>query len=271
MEYLSLQSSRHKNTGAVLPAQIEAWRAGSIGGTSLLRALVEHDRWELPVTEPSLQMLRATNAAPEPWLYRDADGAYRLFLFSARASWDQFRVAAAVHYDQPLATTAGLSIFTRDLTSLAGLHIDPLCPEALTLGSELFTRLNIVADAVHVERSLTQLRGGVSRVATQLSVVRSFNAWHVGFSHANGTRQLALAPDARGRVLASAFTLRDCYEAFAREVESTTGPLEHAILRGEVLFAMLLEGAFDGIVFNCCGPASPVAFAPAFARLVLDG
>lgn len=247
---------------------IQEWNAQTLGATGLMRELVGHDRWELPVTERSARAFRTTNAAPEPWLYEDADGRLRLFLFSSRESYRRYREAAALPREQTLVTTPGVSLFTRDLTALESIHVDPLTPDALTLGKELYRRLNVVADAVRVERALVLLRGGSTRVANQLSAVRHFQAFHVAIRDTPEGAQFALAPDPRNRMLAAVFTLNDCYEAYAREMED--GAPRHAILTGEQLFSELLDAGLDGIVFNCCGPTPPVAFAPAFARLVLE-
>ncbi|MFO0002119.1 MAG: hypothetical protein ACK559_13390, partial [bacterium] len=54
-----------------IDAALRAWRAQRLGATALLRELVGHDRWELPVTEGAARAVRAAHAAPEPWLYED--------------------------------------------------------------------------------------------------------------------------------------------------------------------------------------------------------
>jgi len=247
---------------------IHAWQAQRIGPTALMRELVGHDRWELPVTERSAKAFRSTNAAPEPWLYEDHEGHLRLFLFSDRDAYRRYREAANLPREQTLVTTPGVSLFTRDLGALEAIHIDPLTPDSLTLGRDLYRRLNVVADAVRVERALVLLRGGSTRVGNQLSAVRHFQAFHVAVREGDEGPTFGLAPDPRNRLLAAVFTLNDCYEAFAREVGAAT--FKHGILTGEQLFSELLDAGLDGIVFNCCGPVPPVAFAPAFARLVLE-
>ncbi len=247
---------------------IEGWQARRLTATALMRDVVGFDRWELPVTERSARAFRATNTAPEPWLYEDGEGRPRLFLFSSVESYRGYREAAGLAREQPLITTPGMSIFTRDLSALESLHVDPLSDHALTLGRELYPRLNVVADAVRVERALVQLRGGSTRVGNQLTTVRQFPAYHVPFRETPEGPQFALAPDPRNRMLAAVFTLNDTYEAYVQE--SGDAGHKHTILTGDQLFSELLDAGLDGIVFNCCGPSAPVAFAPAFARLVLE-
>jgi hypothetical protein len=255
--------------GALAPSEaIRAWQEQAMSATGLMRNVVAFDRWELPITERSWQAMRTTNAPPEPWLYRDASNRPRLFLFSSRQAYRRYHEAARIAKEQPFTATSGVSIFTRDLSALESVHLDPLTADTLTLGRDLFPRLNVVADAVRVERSLVQLRGGATRVAHQLSAVRNFAAYHVAFRDTPEGARFAIAPDPRSRYLAAVFTLNDCYEAFAREVGAAT--FKHGILTGEQLFTELLDAGLDGIVFNCCGPVPPVAFAPAFARLVLE-
>lgn len=251
-----------------IDAALRAWRAQRLGATALLRELVGHDRWELPVTEGAARAVRAAHAAPEPWLYEDRDGHLRLFLFTDRAAYQRYRDAAGLARDQALVTTPGVSLFTRDLGALEAIHVNPLSPDGVTLGRDLYQRINVVADAVRVERALVQLRGGSTRVGNQLSAVRHFQAFHVAVREGEDGPGFGLAPDPRNRLLAAVFTLNDCYEAFTREVGATT--YKHGILSGEQVFSELLDAGLDGIVFNCCGPVPPVAFAQAFARLVLE-
>jgi len=247
---------------------IRAWHAQQLNATALMRTLIGHDRWELPVTERSARAFRTTNTAPEPWLYEDQEGHLHLFLFSDRSAYRHYREVAALPREQPLVTTPGIALFTRDLGALQAIHMDPLTQDSLTLGRDLYRRLNVVADAVRVERALAQLRNGSTRVGNQLSTVRHFQAFHVAMRDAEDGPTFGLAPDPRNRLLAAVFTLNDCYEAFTREVGAST--FKHGIVTGEQLFSELLDAGLDGIVFNCCGPVPPVAFAPAFARLVLE-
>ncbi len=251
---------------------MRAWQERSISATALMRVVVAYDRWELPITDRSWQAMRTNNAPPEPWLYRDGTRRPRLFLFSSRSAYRRYHDAARITKEQPFTSTSGVSIFTRDLTALESIHLDPMTPDALTLGKDLFPRLNVVADAVRVERALVQLRGGAMRVATQLSAVRNFSAYHVAFRDGAEGPRFAIAPDPRNRYLAAVFTLNDCYEAYAAEADAHHDgtPLRRTMMNGEQLFSELLDAGLDGIVFNCCGPMAPVAFAPAFARLVLE-
>jgi hypothetical protein len=251
---------------------ITAWNDLNLSSTALMRLLVGYDQWRLPITSHSAQAMRTSNAVPEPWLYRDADDRKRLFLFSSNETLAHYESEAKLEQSQSHTSTSGVSVFTRDLSSLEALHLDPLSPISLTLGRELFPRLNVIADAVRVERALIQLRGGATRVANQLTAVRSFPAYHVGYRDSGDGPRFALAPDPRNRFLAAVFTLNDCFEQYLHETGATNDsvPLRRAVISGERLFAELLEAGLDGIVFNCCGPVAPVAFAPAFARLVLE-
>lgn len=252
---------------------IRRWQSHAVSGTALMRELIGYEQWELPITLRSSRAMRASNASPEPWLYKDREGNSRLFLFTDRGAYRRYREAAGMPVgEQPFTATPGVSIFTRDLSALEAIHLDPLTADALTLGKELFARLNVVADAVRVERALDQLRGGSTRVSSQLSVVKRFQAYHVGMRDTPEGPRFALAPDPRSRYLAAVFTLNDGFEAYLQECAATgdATPLRRAVMTGEQLFRELLDTGLDGIVFNCCGPTPPVAFAPAFARLVID-
>ena len=83
---------------------------------------------------------------------------------------------------------------------------------------------------------------------------------------------MLMAPDTKGRALAAVFTADDAYDAFAPDAKAQAGadPVQRLQLSGVALFNILQKLQIDGIVFNCAGPVTPVAFAAAFTRVVLE-
>lgn len=260
---------------AAFPPPLDAirhWKQRELSSTMLMRSLVHYDKWELPITDRSVHAMLASNAPPEPWLYKDGQGRYHLFLFSDVEAYRQYRQSAGNKaVNQHFVTRDGVWVFGLDLSPLEAIHINPLSPDALTLGPELFDRVNTVASAVEVERALASLRGASARLTGQLQIVRNFPAYHVGLRLTNEGYRFIQAPDTRRRVMAAVFTLNDGYETYMRDFGLQHGDdVVHTLMNGEQLFRHLIESGLDGIVFNCAGPMTPVTFAPAFARLVLD-
>ena len=99
---------------------------------------------------------RTTNAAPEPWLYaEDRDGHLRLFLFSDRDAYRRYRDARAPPASRPSSprracrSSPATSARSRRSTSTRS-------PPTAHPRRDLYRRLNVVADAVRVERALVQ-------------------------------------------------------------------------------------------------------------------
>jgi hypothetical protein len=84
-----------------------------------------------------------------------------------------------------------------------------------------------------------------------------------------GGNRLLMAPDQKGQALAAVFTFEDACDAFLEQAR-TQVDMKPLIYAGKDLFKMLSEMNLTGIVFNCSGPAPPVAFAAAFSKVVLE-
>ncbi len=122
-----------------------------------------------------------------------------------------------------------------------------------------------------VEEALANLRKGTAPDGA-LRRVRDYANYSVAAAMHEGRPRMLMAPDNKGRTLAAIFTFDDTYEAFGPDARAQSGgePVEQMHLRGEALFNALQGFQLDGIVFNCAGPPAPVAFAPAFARVVME-
>lgn len=75
---------------------------------------------------------------------------------------------------------------------------------------------------------------------------------------------MPMAPDGKGRRLAPVFTNEASFEAFREELVSEGRLIQPLLVRtpGAELFPKLQAMELHGMVFNCCGPARPLAFVP---------
>ena len=252
---------------------ITAWQEKQINGTQLLRRLASCDAWIVPVSESAAAEMLSTHAAARLMISRDAAGVGRLYLFSDAAAWQTFRRAAG---DGPAAgqhflTTTGSWIFRLPLDQVDFVEIDPGSPWHINYTREQFPRLRALAEAVEIERTLLALRGGEAPTGAAAQV-RDYAHYRLAVISQGGRTALALAPDSQGRALAAIFTAADNFDAFVdeRRPSLAEGQLLSLELPGERLFRQLSGMPLDGLVFNCCGPAPAVAFAPAFAEVVLE-
>lgn len=108
-------------------------------------------------------------------------------------------------------------------------------------------------------------RSGIGRWNMSTTTIRTAIA-------RGGQTALALAPDGQGRALAAVFTAADNFDAFTevRQPALEEGQLLSLELTGVELFRLLAGMRLDGLVFNCSGPAAAVAFAHAFAEVILE-
>lgn len=259
-------------TYASVQAAITAWQEKQIGGTQLLRRLASFDAWRVPVSEGAAAEMLSTNAATRLMYSRDAAGVGRLYLFSDAAAWETFtRAGNGPAAGQHFLTTTGSWVFRLPLDQVDFVEIDPGSPWHINYSREQFPRLRALAEAVEIERTLLALRRGEAAAGAAVQV-RDYAHYLLAVVNQGGQTALALAPDSRGRALAAIFTAADNFDAFADERQPTPeeGQLLSLELAGERLFQQLSGMQLDGLVFNCCGPAPAVAFAPAFAEVVLE-
>lgn len=141
-------------------------------------------------------------------------------------------------------------------------------PEPIFYGKEHFERFRELAAAIEIEEDLTQLREGSSSDGACVRV-RNYPAYTIVVNRIGN--RLVMAPDQKGRALAAVFTSEDACDAFLDEASKQSGTqLEPLTYCGKDLFELLSRMDLTGIVFNCSGPTSPVAFAAAFSQVILE-
>jgi hypothetical protein len=255
---------------------ILAWRGGQLTGTQLMRTLVSHAHWIIPLSEAAAAETLARNEVPRIEYYRDPKGVNRLMLWSSRETFDLYSKRAPLNKDQHILDTAGTWVFRMPLrTPLDGIDviwIDPLNEHDIYYEKEQFQSLHDFAAAVAIENDLAALRAGTAKDGTVIRV-REYPGYLVAVARKpNGDQSLMLAPDRQGRRLAAVFTHTDAFDAFFPEAKARSDGEEVRGLRfdGQALFTFLAKFELTGMVFNCSGPAMPVAFGAALSKVVLE-
>ncbi|MCS6845762.1 MAG: hypothetical protein NZ528_15790 [Caldilineales bacterium] len=251
---------------------IAAWQSQQITGAQLMRRLLSYREWLVPVS----RVAEGEPTGSEGVRLRyseDPGGIRRFYLFSDADAYAAFCQATGESPSGALLLTAdgAWAINALPLDQFDYVEIDPASPWRLSYGKQSFPALAAMAQAVQVEQALVALRAG-EEVPNAFSLVLDYPHYLVVLWTAEGRTFLALAPDDRDRRLLAIFTHRDAVEAFLEgESEDAKALLSMLELSGRDLFSRVAAmTALDGMVFNCRGPARPVAFALPFAELVLE-
>jgi len=253
-------------------AAIQRWLNNEIGGTALMRLLVSYGQWMVPISESAAGDMLLQGLPSRVMFSRDQQGVSRLFIFSDGDAYTAFSKASGDTGQQHFLTTRGTWVFRMPLDQIDFIAIDARSPYEIAYGRELFPGLKRMADAVEIEEALLELRTGSGSSEGPLKLVRDYQGYTAAVQKADKAIRIAMAPDAKGRELAAIFTHDDAFDAYLEENRRAYPESELARMEftGSDLFERILKMRLDGIVFNCCGPPKPVAFATEFARLVLN-
>lgn len=251
---------------------IEQWQQKEIDGTTLMRRLMAWKHWNLAISESAAVEMLATNTASRIMYNRDAAGVGRLFLFSDNQAYATFCRHAEVKDEQHFLSTSGDLIFRLELEGISEIVIDPFSPTEIVYGEQHFERLREMANAVQVEEALARLRFEQETAEETIPLVRDYEKYILAVHRGENGLIMVMAPDSQGRDLAAVFTSAEAFDAFYPEGKQgyPTGDLLLMNLTGRELFAQLIRMSLDGVVFNCCGPARPIAFAAGISQLILD-
>ena len=233
----------------------------------LMRSLVSHPAWWVPVSESAAAEMLSTNAASRIQYSRDPSGKNRLLLFSSSDTFQTYREHSGVDTQQHFLTTTGTWVFQLPLDAIDEIWIDPYNPHEIFYDKERFLPLREFAAAIAIEEDLRALRQGTASDGAVLRV-RDYPEYLLAIAG----HSLMLAPDNQHRALAAVFTAKDCFDAFYPEAQSQAGRdlVLQVPIHGATLFKNLAGMNLTGIVFNCSGPPQPVAFAAQFANVVLE-
>jgi hypothetical protein len=250
---------------------IEAWREQKINGTQLMRSLVSHQHWSIPISESAAIETLATNHASRIQYNRDPQGVNRLMLWSSDETCSNWAQRAKIESQQHVITTTGSWVFSLPLDGIDEIWIDPLNAHDILYSQKQFPALKDLAAAVAIEKDIAELRAGTAADGGCIRV-REYQKYLVAIAQKNGNKRLLLAPDKQGRALAAVFTADDTFSAFEPDARAEA-PGEEVVCvqtNGKGLFSTLAGMNLTGIVFNCAGPIMPIAFAAEFAKVVLE-
>lgn len=250
---------------------IELWKRKELNGAALMRSLIAHPKWSVPVSEKEAAAVLATKEFGRVMINQSPAGVARLCLYSGPEARAAFCAVAGKNAlaNQHFIDSTGEWTFALPFNGVDEIVIDPHSPWEFVYDKSQFERLNRCAQAVAVETALAALRAG-SAPKGALWQVRTYHGYSFVLVK-NGEKLLpALAPDSKGRPLMAVFTFEDAVQAYLPEaaVKYRNCELLERTLSGTELFRFLSSLKTDGLVFNCCGPTTPIAFQMQFAALV---
>jgi len=226
----------------------------------------------IPVSESALGEILREGSASRLLFSKDAAGTTRFFIFSDDEAYKRFSESSGDPLKQHFLTTKGTWVFRLPIDEIDFVAIDATSPHEIAYGKELFPRLKQMANAIEVEEALLELRTSDTPGKGLIPLVRDYQGYNIAILKTGEASQLGLAPDDKGRVLLAVFTHDDGFDAYSAESKRLRPESEvmQMNLPGASLFDQITKIKIDGVVFNCCGPARPVAFAQQFAQVIIN-
>ena len=249
---------------------IVEWQNKQINGTQLIRRLVSYDKWNVPISEAAAVEMLNTNYASKIMYHQAPDGTKKLLLYTDAESYAQSvaGITPAVA-PQHFLTTTGKWIFQHIIGEFKEILINPQTPTFISYQGLQIDLLHATASSVEIDEYLALLRQGTGPEGSVRSV-GEYRAYSIAIRKLDGQTSICYAPDDKQRKLIAVFTADDAFEAYYyRLPESIPGEVSRVRIPGRQLFPHLQEQTADGIVFNCCGPSKPVAFAMGLCGVIL--
>jgi hypothetical protein len=244
---------------------IKAWQRGELSAAALMRVLVSHPTWNIPISAQAAEAALRDGQLGAVMTSLDDDGLNRFFIFSDTEAFRVYQQTTGDSREQHLMTTTGTWVFRLPMNGVDFIAIDPYTAHNIAYGREHMPQLTRLAAAVELETLLFQLRTGANPPPESARVVVDYPVYLLAVQTVDGQRTLALAPDGKGRQLAAIFTSDDSFQLL--KAQGWEG-VDTLTLTGRRLFEYLNGLPLDGLVFNCAGPR-PVAFAKAFCEKIL--
>ncbi len=252
-------------------AAILEWKNKSITNFQLLRRLVTFDKWNVPISEAAVGEMLASNHVSRIQFHQTPDGQKMMLLYTdSEAYSDGFTLNGEPVAPQHFLTTTGACVFRQLMApEFTSVSIDSGTPSAVLFVGAQVDGLREVATAVDIEGYLAQLRRGQGPDGC-VRQVGEYRAYCIAVRKIDGQHSICYAPDDQHRKLIAVFTTDDAYDNYvARLPDEITDTMFQVKMPGPKLFDHLLKQPADGLVFNCCGPTKPVAFAPGLCGIIL--
>jgi hypothetical protein len=252
-----------------------SWKEGKVDLSTLLRALVGHAEWAIPISSEAARQTLETNSEPDI-LFSEYQGRRRLLVFTDSDAFGVYLGKAPGNDEIRLTITFdGKRVFSPTFGEFDAYFIDPNNAHAIVLTQEEIAAAATFGDAVAVEASLSMLRAGTARDEEQVRSltqhIAAYPKYQLALQKVSDRFALAMAPDDSGRSLAAVFTHDDTADRFRSAAQQAGFEVQTTSLDGMTLFQQLRQMGLDGVVFNCMGPIAPVAFSSAIADIILSG
>jgi hypothetical protein len=255
-----------------VPTAIQEWKDKSISTSTLVRRLVAHDKWSIPMSEAAVAETLATNSLGRILYSKDDAGRSRLLIFSSsetlKTYTDVVKPTEAMHF----ISSPGTWVFALPLEGIDDLILDPASSHQFVVSGESIKSLAATARAIQLEQTLVRLRAGEGKDG-DVAFVAKYPDFHVALSKGeDGSIAFCMAPDTQGRVMAAVFTHEDALDLAFDEMQAHYAPRLVMTMKcdGPKLFGILAGMQLTGMVFNFSGPDKPVAFAAALVGILLE-
>ncbi|HLX64580.1 MAG TPA: hypothetical protein VKX17_25125 [Planctomycetota bacterium] len=222
-----------------------------ISGPALLRMIAEYDAWMVPNS-----FVNVGNPPQQYAVMFTDEEAYKL-------AQDQFGDKnVPLEYLQ----IPGSRILAMLAGSVDSISINPCSEDSIAFPKHLLPELVKWGQAIEVERTLYSVLHDDQGWQT----IKNYDSYYVPIKQTSeGTYAPLPAPDSKGRNLLAVFTFSDALNAYVLDQHEGV-PVDVTIYSGGNLCKWIVDSNCDGVVFNCCGPGRPAAFAKEFAKEVLS-
>lgn len=257
-----------------IQTRIQSWRDNEISDARLLRDLVEHEKWYLPVLNHTVAGAQQGDAvAPAIRFSRNQSGEKVFCVFSDMAAFNLYQARRGSETVPDAAMEMeGTWVFSRVLDDFASLIIDPYSPHQLSCERQQYKLLNDTANDVRMERTLKSLyeRGLTGdALAAGLSAVKNYQNFYVVLTVVNGAYAPVMYRSDNNVPLLAVFTGMDNARLFYEQMNARfPGTYSYEQHTGLSIAEGVIGSNFQGLAFNPGGYAEPVAFATQFAHVV---
>jgi len=199
---------------------------------------------------------------------RKPNGGRIMEIFSSEETLDRFCETESEERPKKMLQLAGFQLFsTLADEAVHRINLDLHSPHATHFLVDQIPLLRAWAEVSTAEMALA----APDRLSNPFAVLRRFDGFNVVVRQSGPDRDLVMAPDPEGRMLAAVFTAEDTVDEFIREVaDDLGGALEIERLSGQALFEWFQQIPLDGIVFNPLTHLPPIAVSAAIGDRVLE-
>ncbi len=231
-----------------MPSPLDALAAFSkkqLEANDVMRLLVEHDDWQVPV--PYLEGDQADSVViySEKFSLREDT----LLVFTDRASMDVGaqklgREALGIYAGNVKGTKLFGGLERPALAKIKELHVNPGSPEEKRwfVGRGAFMQCGAWADAIKLERALANPN------AQMFGELNRYDGFWVPIAKSDQT--FVQVPMDDGKVFVFAFTAPDHYRRFIKNLGERASQVGSGVVPGKKLFPFLLGTKVDGVLIN---------------------